>query len=85
MDNPQLDDQEFLTNIIKSLVTVPDSVLAKRTVDKMGVLIQFWVAKADMPFLIGRYGDNIKALRQIARMVGYRSKSNISLKIEEPA
>jgi len=77
-------DQVVLEGIIKQLVNQPDEVHTERSVDNMGVFIRIWCDKIDMPILIGRNGDNAKALRQIARMIGYRLGSHLSLKIEEP-
>lgn len=77
-------DQQFLENLIKAIVEYPDDVKVKREVDEMGVLLRVWVRKTDMGLIIGRQGVNANAIKLIVKMVGYRSKSHIAIKIEEP-
>ena len=77
-------DLQIITSLIKAMVSEPDDVLIKRSTDEQGVFMRVWVNKIDMSILIGRAGENAKALRQIMRAIGYRNKSHISLKIEEP-
>lgn len=79
-------DLHIVNTILKTLVSRPESVRIQRSVDEMGVFMRIWVAPDDMPLLIGRAGENARALRMIVRMIGYRCepKEHITLKIEEP-
>lgn len=77
-------DQIFLEYVVKALVDNPDSVVIKRTVDEMGVLLTMSVHKDDMGKIIGRSGATAKAIRTILRVVGMKNEARVNLKIEEP-
>ncbi|MEK7650458.1 MAG: KH domain-containing protein [Patescibacteria group bacterium] len=78
-------DQEFLENLIKSLVDNPNDVKLVRTVDEMGVLMTLDVNPADMGKIIGRMGNTAKAIRTLLRVVGMKHNARVNLKINEPA
>ena len=78
-------DQEFLENIIKSLVDNPDDVKIERTVDEMGVLLNLKVNPEDMGQIIGKNGSTARAIRSLVRIVGLKNHARVNLKIEEPA
>lgn len=80
-----MQDQEFLENIIKGLVEYPDSVLVKRKVDEMGVLLTIEVDKQDMGKIIGREGTVATSVRTIMKAFGMKNQKRISMKILEPA
>ena len=77
-------DQEFLENLIKSLVDNPSDVKLVRTVDEMGVLMTLDVNPADMGKIIGRMGNTAKAIRTLLRVVGMKHNARVNLKINEP-
>jgi uncharacterized protein len=79
-----MDDVQFLEYIVKSLVTHPDDVKIKRTVDEMGVLMTLDVHPDDMGKIIGRSGNTAKAIRILLRVVGMKNNARINLKINEP-
>ncbi len=78
------DDVQFLEYVVKSLVTHPDDVKIKRTVDEMGVLLTLDVNPEDMGKIIGRAGNTAKAIRILLRVVGMRHNARVNLKINEP-
>lgn len=78
------DDVQFLEFVVKALVTHPDDVKIKRTVDEMGVLMTLDVHRDDMGKIIGRAGNTAKAIRILLRVVGMKNNSRINLKINEP-
>lgn len=78
-------DQEFLENLVKSLVDNPSDVKLTRTVDEMGVLMTLDVNPADMGKIIGRMGNTAKAIRTLLRVVGMKHNARVNLKINEPA
>jgi len=79
-----IDDVQFLEYVVKALVTHPDDVKIKRTVDEMGVLMTLDVNREDMGKIIGRAGNTAKAIRILLRVVGMKNNSRINLKINEP-
>jgi len=79
-----IDDVGFLEFVVKALVTYPDSIKIKRTVDEMGVLMSLDVHPDDMGKVIGRSGNTAKAIRILLRVVGMKNNARINLKINEP-
>ncbi len=80
-----VDDVGFLEYVVKALVTHPDEVKIKRTVDEMGVLMTLDVDPEDMGKIIGRSGNTAKAIRILLRVVGMKNNARINLKINEPS
>lgn len=79
-----VNDKEFLEFIVKGLVDNPDEVSVERKVDEMGVLLTLNLNPADMGYVIGRQGQNAKAIRTLLRLVGARNNAHVNLKINEP-
>lgn len=77
-------DQEFLEYLVKSLVDHPEAVKTERTVDEQGTLLKLTVHADDMGQIVGREGKTAKAIRSLLRIVGVKTKENVSLKILEP-
>jgi len=77
-------DQQFLEQLVKTLVDHPESVKCNRTVDEMGVLLTLDVHADDMGKIIGRSGNTAKAIRTLLRVVGMKNESRVNLKINEP-
>ena len=70
--------------LIKLLVRVPEDVEIARSEDDLGVLFRIWINSSDMPRLIGKGGETIKAIRSVAKLIGYNHDVRASLKLEEP-
>ena len=77
-------DQQFLEQLVKSLVDHPETVKINRTVDEMGVLLTLDVHAEDMGKIIGRSGNTAKAIRTLLRVVGMKNEARVNLKINEP-
>ncbi|TSC96165.1 MAG: hypothetical protein Athens101410_95 [Parcubacteria group bacterium Athens1014_10] len=77
-------DQEFVEYIVKNLVSHPEDVSTERTVDEMGVLITLKINQEDMGQIIGRQGQNARALRTLVKIVGAKNNARVNLKIYEP-
>ena len=77
-------DQDFVDFVVKALVDHPEDVKTERTVDERGVLISLHINPEDMGYVIGRRGQNARALRTLLRLVGARKNSFVNLKIVEP-
>ncbi|MBU4360291.1 KH domain-containing protein [Candidatus Parcubacteria bacterium] len=82
MANPQY--QDFVETVVKALVDNPDKVSTERTVDERGVLITLNLDSSDMGYVIGKQGQNAKAIRTLLRLVGARNDARVTLKINEP-
>ncbi len=77
-------DKEFLECVVKALVDNPDKVKVDRKVDEMGVLLTLDLDPKDMGYVIGRKGQNARAIRTLLRLVGARNNAHVNLKINEP-
>jgi hypothetical protein len=77
-------DEIFLDFVVKSIVSKPEEVKIKRTIDEMGVLFTLDVAQDDISRIIGREGQIAKAIRLLLRTVGYNQKVRANLKINAP-
>jgi predicted RNA-binding protein YlqC (UPF0109 family) len=77
-------DREFVEYVAKALVTKPEAVEVKRSVDDMGVLLELTVDAEDMGKIIGRAGATAKSIRTLLRVLGAKSDERVNLKIIEP-
>jgi len=77
-------DKEFVEYVVKALVTNPDDVQVKRSVDDMGVLLELSVNPDDMGKVIGKAGATAKSIRTLLRVLGSRGDERVNLKIVEP-
>ena len=80
----QVSDQEFLENIVKSIVANPDDVRVERNIDEMGVLLTLHINPADMGYVIGRQGQTARAIRTLLKIIGAKNNARVNLKIYEP-
>src|SRR3989344_3292233 len=71
-----IDDVKFLEYVVKALVSYPDDIKIKRTVDEMGVLMTLDVHPDDMGKVIGRSGNTAKAIRILLRVVGMKNNAS---------
>ncbi|MCK9588891.1 MAG: KH domain-containing protein [Terrimicrobiaceae bacterium] len=78
------DDQQFVEDVVKSIVNNPNDVNTERTVDEMGVLITLHINPADMGQVIGRQGQTARAIRTLLKIVGAKNNARVNLKIYEP-
>lgn len=72
---------EFVTFVIKAMVTKPTDVTVTRTVDELGVLLSVTTNKSDMARVIGKQGQTAKAIRHLLRIVGFNNNSRVTMKI----
>jgi len=77
-------DQNFLEDVVKAIVSKPDSVKVTRTVDERGVLLTLDVDPSDMGYVIGRSGQTARAVRTLLKIVGAKNNARVNLKISEP-
>lgn len=74
-------DQQFVEYIVKSVVSNPDAVVVKRTVDERGVLLELTVDASDLGRVIGKRGSGAQALRTLLRALGTKNDARYNLKI----
>lgn len=77
-------DQEFLEFVVKSIVANPEKVTTDRTVDERGVLLTLNIDQNDMGYVIGRRGQTAQAIRTLLKIVGAKHNARVNLKINEP-
>lgn len=77
-------DQQFVEYIVKSLVSNPDAVEVKRTIDEKGVLLELTVAQEDLGRVIGKRGATAQSLRSLLRALGTKNDARYNLKIIDP-
>jgi len=77
-------DKEFVEYVVKALVTKPEAVEVKRSVDDMGVLLELTVDPVDMGKVIGKAGATAKSIRTLLRVLGAKNDARVNLKIMEP-
>jgi len=78
------EDQAFLEQIVKAIVSKPDAVKVDRIVDERGVLLTLDVDVSDIGYVIGRQGQTARAIRTLLRIVGAKNNARVNLKINEP-
>jgi len=76
--------QDFVESLVKALVDHPEKVSTVKTVDERGVLLTLNIDPEDMGYVIGRQGQNARAIRTLLRLVGARNNARVTLKINEP-
>ena len=81
-DNVQ--DQDFLEYVVKSIVGHPQDVTTERIVDERGVLLSLNINPEDMGYVIGRRGQTAQAIRTLLKIVGAKNNARVNLKINEP-
>jgi len=78
------EDQKFLEETVRALVSHPDDVSSVRSVDELGVLLTLSVHPDDMSQVIGKMGRTATAVRTLLRIVGMKHGARVNLKINDP-
>lgn len=74
-------DQQFVEYIVKTIVSNPDAVEVKRTIDEKGVLLELTVDQEDLGRVIGKRGIGAQSLRTLLRALGTKNDARYNLKI----
>ncbi len=74
-------DQQFVEYVVKSIVSHPDKVEVKRSVDERGVLLELSVDPEDLGRVIGKRGATAQSLRTLLRALGTKNEARYNLKI----
>ncbi|MFZ4098830.1 MAG: KH domain-containing protein [Chlamydiia bacterium] len=74
---------EFIAYLIKNLVSHPDQVDVRSREGERGLLVEIRVAHPDIPKIVGKQGNTIKAIRTIAITAGARIGRRVRLELVE--
>lgn len=74
-------DQQFVEYVVKSLVSKPEAVSIKRSVDEKGVLLELTVDAEDLGRVIGKRGATAQSIRTLLRALGTKQEARYNLKI----
>jgi len=80
----EVQDQEFLEYVVKSIVAHPEDVKTDRTIDERGVLLTLTINPEDMGYVIGRRGQTAQSIRILLKIVGAKNNARVNVKINEP-
>ena len=77
-------DQNILEQILKNLVSKPEAIAITRETDELGVKLFVRVDAVDMPFVIGKGGKTVEALKLIIASIGKAHEMSIKVFFLEP-
>lgn len=75
---------DYLYSLIQPLLAYTSALKIEESVDERGILLTMSVSQEDMGRVIGKNGDNARAMRCLVRQLGLQNKAHISVKINEP-
>ena len=75
--------KELTEIILQSIVENPDDISVLRTTDNMGVLLTVNSNPKDKGLIIGVHGQNMRAIRWVARICGLKHKETVFIKVQE--
>lgn len=75
---------EYLDSLLRPLLKNPIELSIKQTEDEQGILLSVTLHKLDMGRVIGKSGDNIKAIRTIMHTRGEKEGKRVSVILQEP-
>ena len=79
----EFSSEDFLKQLVVTLVDNTDSVKVERKVDEKGVLLTLHVADEDRGKIIGKEGRMREAIRTVLRAAGRKNGEYISFKLYE--
>ena len=82
MENEKLAD--WLTALVRGMVSKPNDVHIDRKVDEQGVLYTIKVADEDVGRVIGKGGACASAIRELLRVAGSLLDERASMKVDAP-
>ena len=73
--------KELLEFIAKSMVSNPDAVTVKETVNDTAVVLELHVAEEDMGKVIGKQGRIAKAIRTVVKAAASHENKKVTVEI----
>jgi uncharacterized protein len=75
--------RDFVEYVVKQIVDNPDDVMVEEGEDDKGKVLTVKLAESDKAFVIGKGGRNIKAVRDLASIVGKKNNERFYIKIAD--
>ena len=75
--------KELVEEIVKAMVDYPDQVRVREVAGTGTSVYELRVAKSDLGKVIGKGGENAKAIRTILSAAGMKQKKRVGLEILE--
>ena len=72
---------DLLTYIIKAVVKYPEEVRLEEEVEGTNVTLKLYLNNEDKPFVIGKLGRNIKAIRDVVALIAIKEGKKVYIKI----
>lgn len=73
--------KEFIQYLLENIVDDPKKIKIEESTDEKGPCLLVELAEEDKPLVIGKGGRNIKAIRQVASILGKKEGENYYIKI----
>ena len=77
--------ENLILGVLRQMTNHPDDLKIVRTLDAQGVLLTLTSNPLDAGLIIGRNGDTLNSIRQLARIIGGHEKETVFVKYEDPA
>ncbi len=75
--------EEFLKFLIGSIIDHPQDLKAEIGDDDRGKVAYIYLNEEDRPLVIGRQGNNIKAIRELSSIIGRKTGERVYIKIQD--
>jgi predicted RNA-binding protein YlqC (UPF0109 family) len=75
--------KQLIEFLAKSLVDNPDAVKVTEQRGSNGLVLELHVANEDLGRIIGQKGQTVKAIRQLLTAAATKTKSKVSLIVQE--
>ena len=77
--------KELLSVIVREMVDYPEQVQVQESLYKEKIFLELSVAQKDMGKVLGRGGQNIKAIRWILRSASAKINKQVIVRVMEPS
>jgi len=71
--------------MVKSIIHDSETSSIRKTEHEAGIIYAVQVSKKDMPYIIGRAGETVKAIKTVMRVAGAKLDMNVDVNVLEPS